>query len=280
MKTILFPTDFSENALNALYYAMELAKKERARLILLHVYHIDPSPPYMDEAYERNTTEERWLSKLKSLQTKVDHAGEIECELVARLDLAVDGIVEEAEERNVDLIVMGTHGASGLQEILMGSNTTRVIEKAPCPVIAVPTGASYQHMKKITFATNYKKIDAEVIQKLVKIADPFSAQLNVLHVYEENEAAAKEEMARFIREEGKKITYSNLSYELIRGDDVEKRLEEYLALGTTDLMVLSTHKKNFRDKLFGSSITKKLVCHSKVPVMAFHYKKKESIMIV
>jgi len=283
MKKILVPTDFSENAAHALNYAIELAKKEHATLILLHVYHLDPAPPYLDvrpPEQEIDTEEKRWLNKLKALQVKVDHAGHVKTELVARLDLAVDGIAAEAKEKEVDLIVMGTKGASGLKEVLMGSNTSRVIDRVSCPVIAVPEQAKAYPVKKIAYACDYRQLDLEAIQKLLEIARPFNAQVNVLHVYESDEAIAKEEMERFVREVGNKINYSNLSFELLGGEDIEERLEKYLASEATDLLVLSTHQRGLLDRLFKKSITRKLVFHSKVPVMAFHYQKKESTTIV
>ncbi len=282
MKKILVPTDFSENAGNALNYAIELAKKENAEIILLHVYHPTLVAPYLDVMPDVDAImeEERWLNKLRSLQTKIEHAGEIESSIVARLDLAVDGIVSEAEDRNVDLIVMGTRGVNGLKEIFLGSNTARVAERAHCPVIAVPEGASYQHLKKIAYACNYRQIDIEAIQKLVEMARPLNAQVNILHVYNPDSTHAKEEMERFIREAEKQLIYENLSYELIEGEDIEERLEQYLETEAADLLVLSTHERNLRDKLFGNSITQKLVYHSKVPVMAFHYKKEEAVPIV
>jgi nucleotide-binding universal stress UspA family protein len=283
MKTILVPTDFSERAENALTYAIELARKEQAKIILLHVYHMEPSISYIDVPVpddEIRLNEEKWLDKLKGLQTKIEHAGGIVSERVARLDLAVDGIIKEAEERNVDLIVMGTHGASGLKELIMGSNTSRVIDRAHCPVIAVPEGALFHPVKKITFASNYSDIDVDTIDRLIEIASPFNAQINILHVFEDDEAKARGEMRRFIEEADKKILYPNLSYEIIGGENVEAKLEEYLETQATDLLVLSHHERDFRDKLFGKSITHKLVLHTKVPVMVFHHRKKEQIMIV
>ena len=283
MKTILVPTDFSERADNALNYAIELAKKEHAKIVLLHVYHLEPSVSYIDVPVpddEIKLAEERWLDKLKSLQVKIEHAGGVASERVARLDLAVDGIVKEAEERDVDLIVMGTHGATGLKELLMGSNTSRVIDRAHCPVIAVPEAVLFHPVKKITYASNYSDIDIETIQRLLEIAAPFNAQINILHIYEDNEAKARDEMQRFIQEADKKILYPNLSYELLGGEDVEKKLEEYLETQATDLLAVSHHERDFRGKLFGKSITQKLVLHTKVPLMVFHHKKSEPIMIV
>ncbi len=283
MKTILVPTDFSENAVNALYYAIEMAKAEKAKLILLHVYHMDyanqqlQANPKKDEITE---AEKRSDKQLKGLFTKVAHAGKVKCEMVSKLDLAVDGILATAEEKNVDLIIMGTKGASGLGKFLFGSNTASVIEKASCPVIAVPEGATYQSLKKITYATDYHASDLSVIKQLAEMADPLKAQITILHIYEKDEAKAKEEMTRFELEIGKKINYENISYQVISGSNTEEALEKYLKSEATDLLVLCTHKRDSLDKLFGSSITKKLAYQTKVPLMAFHYKNKESIMII
>lgn len=283
MKTILVPTDFSESANNALNYAIELAKADRSRILLLHVYHIDPSSTFMDDTLttiEMDAEEKKWIGKLRGLQSKIDHAGGVGSEVIARLNLAVDGIVQEAEDQHADLIVMGTTGASGLGEALLGSNTARVIERATCPVIAVPDGASYSHFKKISYACNYNNSEIKAIESLVDLAQPFGAQVNILHVYESDEATAKEEMKEFMHEIEREVVYPNLSFELINGKDIEASLEHYVNSGATDLIVLSSHKRDFLDKIFGKSITRKLVSHSKTPVMAFHYLRKEPAMIL
>ena len=283
MKSILVPTDFSDSAENALMYAIDLAQKESAELILLHVYHLEPTVSYIDVPVpddEIKLSEEKWMEKLRTLQVKITHAGGVRSQLVARLDLAVDGIIKEAEERNCDLIVMGTHGESGLKDLLFGSITSRVIDRAHCPVIAVPQGALYHPVKKITYACNYSSVDIETLQKLLEIAEPFGAQLNILHVYEGDELEAMEEMKKFMSVVDKKIAYPNLSYQIIGGADVSRKLEEYLKTEAADLLVISTHEKTFRDKLFTTSTAHELVFHSQVPIMAFHYRQKESIMIV
>ena len=141
MKTILIPTDFSKNATHALNYAIDLAQHENAKIILLHSYHIDYTNGYVSANLiekEVKDAEQNSATHLKSLYTKVIHAGNIQCECVSRQDLAVDAILTTIKEKNVDLVVMGTKGASGVTGAIFGSNTARVIEKATCPVIAVP----------------------------------------------------------------------------------------------------------------------------------------------
>ncbi len=284
MKTILVPTDFSKNASHALNYAIELAKHENAKLILLHAFHIDYANSYVPVNLiekEMQEVEQKSDTQLKSLYTKVAHAGNIKCEYISRQDLAVDAILTLIKEKNVDLVVMGTKGASGLAEVIFGSNTARVIEKAACPVIAVPEEASFKTIKKITYATDYHNSDIEAMARVLDLAKPFNAQINVLHITDEAHLtdSEKQKMQKFRDELQKNIEYNNLSFQILHGENIEQKLEEYLEDDTTDLLVMSTHHRNLFDKLFNTSITKKLAFHTKVPLMAFHYKKKESITI-
>lgn len=284
MKTILVPTDFSKNASHALNYAIELAKHENAKLILLHAFHIDYANSYVPVNLiekEMQEVEQKSDTQLKSLYTKVAHAGNIKCEYISRQDLAVDAILTIIKEKNVDCVVMGTKGASGLAEVIFGSNTARVIEKATCPVITVPEEASFKTIKKITYATDYHNSDIEAMAMVLDLAKPFNAQINVLHITDEAHLtdSEKQKMQKFKDELQKKIEYNNLSFQILHGENIEQKLEEYLEDDTTDLLVMSTHHRNLFDKLFNTSITKKLAFHAKVPLMAFHYKKKESITI-
>jgi nucleotide-binding universal stress UspA family protein len=284
MKTILVPTDFSENASYALDYAIDLAKHENAKLILLHAYHIDYANSYVPVNLiekEIQDTAKKSDERLQSLFTKVAHAGNIKCEYISRQDLAVDAILTTIEEKDVDLVVMGTKGASGLAGTIFGSNTARVIEKASCPVIAIPECASAKTIKKITYATDYHASDIEALKEILELAKPFKAQLNILHITEETELTddEKQKMKDFKDEVQKSITYNNLSFQIMHGESVEQKLEEYLEEGYTELLVLSTHHRNILDKLFNKSVTKKLAFHSKVPIMAFHHTKKESVIV-
>jgi len=284
MKTILVPTDFSKNASYALNYAIELAKQENAKLILLHAYHIDYTNSYVPANLiekEIQEAEQKSNAHLKTLTTKVTHAGNIKCEYISTQDFAVDAILSTIKEKNIDLVVMGTKGASGLTEVIFGSNTAKVIEKATCPVIAVPENALFKTIKKITYASDYHNSDMEALKKVLELAKPFKAQLNVLHITEKKHLTGdeKQKMQKFMDEVQKKIKYNNLSFQVLHGEDIEQKLEEYLEDESTDLLVMSTHHRNLLDKLFNTSITKKLAFHTKVPLMAFHYKKKESLII-
>ncbi len=283
MKTILVPTDFSANAENALHYAAQIASKASAKVILLHVFHLNPLHVQLDSdltGKEVLKEENLHRSKLIALMNKFRYSEKIDIEPVVRQDLAVDGILKEAEDKGADIIVMGTKGASGIQKMLFGSNTVRVIEKAHCPVISVPENAGCEKIKKVTYACSFINSEIESIKRVAEMARFFHAQLTILHVCTESLEKDKKGINLFIEKIRKNVEYPDLSFELIVGSDVQEKLEEYLKRGVADLLVLSTHQRDILDKIIGKSITGNIVSHSKTPILTFHFKRKESIMLV
>ena len=278
MKTILVPTDFSKNANNALDYAIAIAKKENAKIILAHAYniiYIYPDVPVQYAADQIKATEYGAKKQLDALCAKVRSSGKLRCDYLNKQGLAVDVILEVAEKIKPDLIIMGTKGASGVQEVLIGSNAAKVIEKAKCPVISVPAKASYTPIKNITYATNYETSDIISIRKLVDIAKLFDARITLLHIYYDGFAPDLEEehMRKFKSKVSSKIHYKKLVYKFVYGKNLMKMLEDHVKATSPDLLSLSTHHRNLFDKLFGTSLTKKMAYHTKVPLMAFHSKK-------
>jgi nucleotide-binding universal stress UspA family protein len=282
MKTILVPTDFSKNANNALDYAIAIAKKEKAKIILLHAYnviYIYPDVPVQYAADQMRATEYGAKKQLDALCAKVEVGGKLKCDYFNRQGLAVDIILEASQKMKPDLIVMGTKGASGVQEVLIGSNTAKVMEKAKCPVIAVPNKVAYSPIKNITYATNYETSDIEALRKLVDIAKLFDARITLLHIYYDGFAPdlQEEHMLKFKNKISSKIRYKKMVFKFVYGKNLMKVLEDHVKQESPDLLSMSTHHRNLFDKLFGSSLTKKMSYHSKVPLMAFHSKKARAV---
>jgi len=165
--------------------------------------------------------------------------------------------------------------------VLMGSNTASVIEKATCPVIAVPESASFDGVKKITYATDYRESDIDALKKLIEIAKPFNARITILHASDEEFSRYSEEtyLNDFKNKVKKKIRYDKISYKLIYGKYLPKALGEEIATSAPDLLAMSTQHRNAVEKFFGTSITKKMAFHSKIPLMAFHHKKESVVFI-
>jgi nucleotide-binding universal stress UspA family protein len=284
MKTILVPTDFSKTSENAIDFAVAFAKKENAMLILLHAYHITyPVSDFPGEiiAEEISETKKAAEEKLKKLCLEIMQTKKVICERVCKEGFAAEVILEASAKMHPDFIVMGTKGASGIKEVLLGSNTAKVIEQAQHPVIAVPDGALFHGIKKITYATNYYVSDIDAIKTLCEIAEPFKAVINIIHISDEEyiPEGERELLKQFVSKVSKKVDYNNFSFQLISGKDVEKELNNYLKNDSTDLLSMSTLHRNLLEKFFGKSITKKLAYHTNVPLLAFHHKKESVVFI-
>lgn len=143
VKTILVPTDFSETAQAALEAATSLAKQFGAKIIIVHAYHAEiPMVVTMDAPYalppgfyeELSAEAQRRVDKLADEITSRDG---VKAEGIAMATPAATAIIERAESMNADLIVMGTHGHTGVKHLLLGSIAERVVRTAPCPVMTV-----------------------------------------------------------------------------------------------------------------------------------------------
>jgi nucleotide-binding universal stress UspA family protein len=140
VQRILVPVDFSENSASVIEWAAHLAEEHGSRVILFHAYHLPVEFQQLEGAY---LPPDFWANvkaeaeqTLRRYQDELEQRG-IEVEGVVREGYAATAIVDEATSQQVDLIVIGTHGLSGLKHMLLGSIAERVVQKAPCPVLTV-----------------------------------------------------------------------------------------------------------------------------------------------
>lgn len=284
MMNILVPTDFSKNAETALYYAIELAKKEKAQIILLHVYDIPytvAEVSYKILQQELSSLKKEAQNKLKALSLKIEKSGNIPYQIINVRDYVIDAILNTVPKQKIDIIVMGTHGATGLSKVIFGSVAAKVIEKAECPVIAVPDEAAFTEIHRITYATDYRKSDLGNLRKTIDLAKKYNAQVNVLHISDDSQsvADARKGMKIFMEKVNSRIPYNNMSFQVISGKNTKKILQEYLDAGSTNMLVMSAHRRNFFDKIFGSSLTKKIAFETKIPLLALHNKDTTPIKV-
>jgi nucleotide-binding universal stress UspA family protein len=143
IRTILVPIDFSESAHNIIEWAAHLASGSESKLVLFHAYHLPVEFQQLEGAY---LPPDFWANvKSESQASLARHEAGLRekghtVESVVREGYAATAIVDEATELGADLIVIGTHGLSGLKHMLLGSVAERVVQKAPCPVLTVKGG--------------------------------------------------------------------------------------------------------------------------------------------
>lgn len=277
MNKILVPTDFSDNAGNALNYAIEIAKRTNGSLVLLHSI---PSEKTNDDRDKASLLRHSEIYLKKSAE-KIKHAGDIKYQLHISEGKVIDSVLEACKKYDINLVVMGTKGESNLSSVIFGSNTANVINLAEWPVIAVPQGASISDIKKITYATDYRNSDIGTLKRLMPLAAPHHAQVDILHIAPEKQNPKQEVelMHSFMDRINAEINYSNLSFQLKNGE-VNEVLKNYLEQGGCDMLVLSTHQRNWWNRLFDKSITAEMVHNNTTPVLVFHYNKHAELKLI
>jgi nucleotide-binding universal stress UspA family protein len=286
MNTILVPTDFSANAKNAIDYAAHLADKIKARLVLFHVYWV---PMYEDEPED---TPEDLVLKEKTMQREKEAYQEVKdnlqllkqyvqeikpqlpVEYTASNGMFLDETLAQIKASNADLVVMGTKGASGLKEIVLGSNAADLIENSTCPVLVIPENAQWKDIQKIIFATDFHDSDTADIQMLADLAGRFLADINIVHVGEQSvwsdNKAAKEALDQLKTKVRENVEFGAISFMFLEASNTERALQTYTEKYQTDILAMATHKRTTLQKLFGrESLTQKMAYHTHIPLLTF-----------
>ena len=277
MKKILCPVDFSETSLVALEYAVKIGAIHQAELILLHVYSEEEYNQSLQTSsnYTIEEIQQQAESRMEKLRKEIllDDSGKKLSSCYYQFNVTnheiTRGIVDYLDEHPVDLIVMGTNGASKITESVVGSNTVKMIRKTEVPVLCIPSNAAYTSFQKVVYASDYEENDKIALQLLSDFMVPLNSELTVLHlcgndrVYEQAiYSSMKEELKGFISDQ------LTVNYELRESTgDVEHSLHEYMQEKNADLLVLMTHQRNFFERIFHKSITKRLSYFTDYPLL-------------
>ncbi len=270
---ILIPTDFSKNATHAIKYASAMAKALGAEIKLLCVC----APPLSrnDVAYElveaeMASAEDAAHKELSKLSHEIlDDVG-ISFEKEVRTGSTAYEIINAASESKIDLIVMGTKGATGIGRLLFGSNTAKVIEATPCPVLAVPADAAIALPKKIVFATNFYDSDIQTLKELSTLVNKLNAELILLHVSKEKVKSERDTIEAYSKTVALETGHQEPFYYVMQHDDAQEGINLFIDSVAADLIALSTRKRNEFEKLFDRSLTKKIAYQARLPLLAFH----------
>ena len=179
----------------------------------------------------------------------------------------VDIIQRIVEDEKINYLVMGTTGASGIEKKLLGSNTVNAIRGVKIPVFSIPHNAHFTGLQTIGFTTLFKDKDVSAMEEVVHIAEHFGAKIEVIHVTDQpkdDELLAKhaEWQARFPQ--------SFITFNILENDNVEDSVFDFMEQKNIDILAMVRRNRNFFDRLFGTSFTKKMSYHVKQPVMVLH----------
>ena len=275
MKTILFPTDFSENAVHASRYAGMMAKLFDANVILLHVYHIPMVPAYntsfeVKDAVSQNENEIK--QQLQTFATAFRMDSNLASERVIQkveYGFASEKTIEIANSMKVDMIVMGTKSASNMLDKWLGTHAQDVMTKAECPVFTIPNDVSIEFPQRILYAADFKDDEIHAVQKVLDIAKPLGATCKVIHIHEEFEPNIGHIVEETIRELEKNFKEDDVTVQQFHRDDTIEGLETYMKTYEPDILALAIHEKSFLDNIFSTSISNHFIQEAKIPILTF-----------
>lgn len=272
MKDILLPTDFSDNAKNALQYILPVAKKANAEITLFNVAHMPPGSTTMRRDF-RDILKKDSEQALQKLKGTIDTAyKDVKIHTISRYgDLIVQINTIARAAANIDLIVMGTQGATGMKQLFIGSNTATVIEEVTvCPVLAVPSKARYNDIKKIVFATNYSANNVPALKELLTFSDFLGASVHVLHI--RKTATINPVAEQFKKRIETELPQARFTFHEVANEDILDGLDQFIAAEKIDLMAMIARKKGFFESFTSRSLIKTAACNTVIPLITFHDK--------
>jgi len=275
MRKILLPTDFSDNALNAINYALELFKDEKCTFYLLNTY----SPAIYSYEYQiannvymRDVIPEikrKSESKLKKIISKVKkmfNNSKHEFIIISAYNTLHNEIKKLTAKYNIDLIVMGTKGASGVKEVLFGSNTVQTIKKAKCPVLAIPSEYEFVKPTQILFPTDYKIDYTDNHLSILKIiAKIYKSQVHILNVSIGKLPSAVEKANE--EKLNTLLTNVNDAYYTFEYQEIPQAIGEFMELNEIHLLMMINNKHSFLENLFIKPVIHQIGFHLTVPFL-------------
>jgi nucleotide-binding universal stress UspA family protein len=274
MKRILVPIDFSEEAESAAKVAASIARKTGSEIFLVHMLEL---PVTTIDPAEMNTisSEPQIIYFMKLAHQKFEKFKKLPflkgLTVVETIQFqhAFSGIINESEKNNIDLIVMGSQGASGLQEMFIGSNTEKVVRRSKVPVLVIKKGVEDFVVKDILFASDFNKESKSTFQRVINFANLFEAKIHLLYVNTIHNFNTTKNIESRIAHFMDDFDFDNYTKNIYNDISIEKGILSYARDIDADLIALNTHGRGGLSQLFNGSIGQELANHALRPVVTF-----------
>lgn len=272
MKKILVPTDFSDHAEYALKVAAQIARKNNGEIVLLHMLEL---PQEGSDAIGSGHDIPEIIFFKKKAEEKLDEIANssilsgINVSQITKLERAFDGILDFSGKDKIDLIVMGSHGASGFKEMFIGSNTEKVVRHSEVPVLVIKKDSDSFEVNNFVFASDFTDEAKQPFRKMVAFANEFNAKIHLLMVNTPNNFKSTAVAEKMISDFIAAFDISNYATHIYNDVNVEKGILHFAKSVNADLIGISTHGRKGLSHFFNGSISEDLVNHAKRPVVTF-----------
>ncbi|HEY0652884.1 MAG TPA: universal stress protein [Chryseosolibacter sp.] len=279
MRKILVPTDFSKPAQWALEFATGIAKKAKGQIILLHIIEQPTSESFNAEG--QISDEEGWeekhftlmlIQKSKAQLEQVAKYAEDEGVLVKfelRLGNPFHGMRTVITDQDVDLVVMGTSGRSKLEEMLVGSNTEKVVRHSKCPVLTVHEKPSCKEFVNIVYASSLNENEKAFAQIVKNTQDMYNAKVHLVRINTPMNFQPDHDVKRVMQEFARKVGLKDYTMHIYNDKSEEEGIQHFASSINADLIAMATHGRTGFAHVLVGSITEDVVNHSNRPVLTY-----------
>ena len=274
MKRILVPIDFSQHADYALEVAAVLAKRYNSEILVLHMLGLSEAYLTKDEAQE--AAEAHYYMKLAKRRfddfLQKPYLKDLEIHQMVQNYKIFSELNQVAIEKNIDLIVMGSHGTGGLGELFVGSNTEKVVRSSKIPVLVVKVQRPGFNPSKVVLATDFSSESLEAYQRLRKVLEAWDTQVYLVHINLPNERfqSSKEKQLKaqeFIDLAHEGNLPENTEIKFASDYSVESGIYFIAEDIGADLIALATHGRSGLMHFFKGSVGEDMANHAKIPVL-------------
>ena len=278
MKNILIPTDFSDNAYKAISYAVRLLKDETCTFHLLHTYtpaiyqseYLLHSPGQLGLGDIYRTDSETKLEDLKQKVISQFNNPKHIFKTYSAFSVLMEAIDELVESKKIDLLIMGTQGATGAKEIFLGSSTVHTIKRAKCTVLAIPFDFDIEMPRKILFPTDYEiEYNFELIKQVLFIAKVHKSTLDIMHVRSGYELSEEQK-----KNKGKLdhlLAETKHKFHELPDQGIIEAINSIQAELNHQMLVMVKNKHSFLENLFLKPVINQIGFHSNIPFMVLPY---------
>jgi len=275
MKNILVPTDFSKNAWNAIKYSIKLYQNEPCVFYLLNTYtpSISNSRFMSSLLFEDSLTVENYskqgLQHILNRIQKKHHNPLHSFKTISSFSLLVDEVNELIDDHAIDMVIIGTKGASGLAEVFMGSNAVRIIKTVKnCPILAIPDHFEFETPKEIAFATDFNRFYTQSeLQPIITMVKAFDSVLRIVHVQQEIKALTELQQFNLNMLRNYFNTIEYYIHTVSELDSISKTLEIFVDELELHLLAMLNYQHSYMEEVTREPIVKRLTFHTQIPLL-------------
>ncbi|GAA4807328.1 universal stress protein [Litoribaculum gwangyangense] len=280
MKNILLPTDFSKNSINAINYAVKLFESIDCNFYILNVqkassFISDDLMSVSTSATIYNTLVDAAKKSIINIISQINKRSQNKNHTfhsIVDYDNFIDAINQTSKIYGVDLIIMGTKGASGLEKVVFGSNTVHVLQRCDIPVLAIPTGCKFKKLDTIAFTSSFRSSYCiDDLLPLKELVFSNNSKLKILHVVEDYNFQEKlEENIEFFENNFPQVIFDRIMSD---DKDIYNVIQDYIVKNEVKMIAMVGKKHSFINRLFTRHSVETLAFNIDIPFLVMHRSK-------